>query len=300
MEITNEQLIKLFELASMERKKNISEVEPKDISEALIAIERKIYSFSSDVKVNSLADKKILIADDLELSIYQLSTLLKKIGIVPRIARTKEEAISELHKAHFDCIIVDLFIPDSLDGIDLIKMSVQKRDKTDCESKIVVISGTDDSSLIDQCYENGADLYIQKDKDWHSKLLKFISTTFQSDKTIAYTKYTINNNIAAYLIKRFNEQKIYDSIIKSINSSIFSGMNHVLFDMREIASFDADNASIFAEIYKICAENKGKFILINPSAEIKEALSNVYLEDVIPIADNIEKAVNIIKEEFNQ
>ena len=70
--------------------------------------------------------------------------------------------------------------------------------------------------------------------------------------------------------------------------------------MREIASFDADNASIFAEIYKICAENKGKFILINPSAEIKEALSNVYLEDVIPIADNIEKAVNIIKEEFNQ
>lgn len=299
MNITNEQLNKLFELASMGSKKGNADIDSKDITEALIAIERKIYSFSSDIKVKSLADKKILIADDLELSIYQLSTLLKKIGIVPRVARTKEEAISELHKAQFDCVIVDLFIPDSSDGLDLIKMAVEKRDENGSESKIVVISGTDDTSLIDKCYENGTDLYIQKDKDWHSKLLKFISSTFQSDKTAAYTKYTINNDIAAYLIKRFNETKVFDSIIKNINSSIFSGTKHVLFDMREITSFDAENAYIFADIYKTCAENNGKFILLNPSVEVKEALSNVYLEDVIPFAENVEKAVSIITEENN-
>ena len=43
---------------------------------------------------------KILIADDLELSIYKLSTFLKKVGITPRVARHKDEAISELQKAH--------------------------------------------------------------------------------------------------------------------------------------------------------------------------------------------------------
>lgn len=299
MNITNEQLNKLFELASMDSKKNNANVDSKDITEALIAIERKIYSFSSDIKVNTFADKKILIADDLELSIYQLSTLLKKIGIVPRVARTKEEAISELHKAQFDCVIVDLFIPDSSDGLDLIKMAVEKREENGSESKIVVISGTDDNSLIDKCYENGTDLYIQKDKDWHSKLLKFISSVFQSDKTLAFTKYVINNNIAAYIIKRFNETKIYDAIIKNINSSMFSGTKHVLFDMREIVSFDAENAYIFADIYKTCAENNGKFILLNPSVEVKEALSNVYLEDVIPFAENVEQAVSLITEDNN-
>ena len=74
MNITDEQINKIFELASMEKKENIT---LEDISEALIKIERKIYSFSVGVKVDSLEDKKVLIADDLELSIYQLSTILK-------------------------------------------------------------------------------------------------------------------------------------------------------------------------------------------------------------------------------
>ena len=77
MEITTEQLNKIFELASMEKKVLNRDVSSKDISEALIEIERKLYSFSADIKVDSLESKKILIADDLELSIYQLSTLLK-------------------------------------------------------------------------------------------------------------------------------------------------------------------------------------------------------------------------------
>ena len=78
MDITEEQLNKIFELASKPKKKDISKITSKDITEALIAIERKIYSFSSELKVDSLEDKKILIADDLELSIYQLSTVLKR------------------------------------------------------------------------------------------------------------------------------------------------------------------------------------------------------------------------------
>ena len=294
MDITEEQLNKIFELASMEQKISNGNITSSDISEALIEIERKIYSFSSEIRINSLEDKKILIADDLELSIYQLSTVLKRIGITPRVARHKDEAISELQKVQFDCVIIDLFMPDSSDGIDLIKVAVNRRAETGIYSKIVVISGTDDTSLIDTCYELGIDFYIQKDRDWHTKLLKYISTSFQTDKNIAFTRYVINNNIASYIVKRFNEPKVFDSIIKNINSAMYTGMNNVLFDLREITTFDVDNAYVFADIYKTCSKNGGKFVLVNPSTTVKEALSFAYLEDVIPYANSVEEAVSII------
>ncbi len=300
MNISEEQVNKIFELASMDEKKSKEDVTLSDISEALIRIERKIYSFSSGVKVDSLENKKILIADDLELSIYQLSTVLKRIGVTPSVSRNKEEALSELQKVHFDCIIIDLFIPDSSDGFDLIQAAVKKRSEAGhTDTKIVVISGTDDNSLVDHCYELGADFYIQKDKNWHSKLLKYISTSFQSDKNIAFTRYVINNDIASYIIKRFNEPKIFDSLINNINSSIYTGLKNVLFDLKEITSFDTDNAYVFADIYKICAENNGKFVLVNPSINVKEALSFAYLEDVIPYCTSIEEAVALITESSN-
>ena len=297
MNLTDEQINKIFELASMEKKISGSSISSADITEALIEIERKIYSFSSDLKINSLEDKKILIADDLELSIYQLGTVLKRIGITPHVARHKDEAVAEMQKVQFDCIIIDLFMPDSSDGIELIKAAVKRRNETGVYSKIVVISGTDETSLIDYCYELGIDFYIQKDKEWHSKLLKYLSTSFQSEKNLAFTRYVINNNIVSYILKRFNEQKVFDTLLKNINSSMFSGLKNVLFDMREITTFDVDNAYIFADIYKICAENDGKFVLVNPSSNVKEALSFAYLEDIIPYADSMEDAVSLIVSE---
>lgn len=296
MNLSEEQLNKIFELASMQEKVNGIEITSNHISEALIEIERKLYAFSSDVKMDSLEDKKILIADDLELSIYQLSTVLKRIGVTPRVARHKDEALSELQKAQFDCVIIDLFMPDSADGIELIKATVKKRQETGVYCKIVVISSTDDNSIIDHCYELGIDFYIQKNKNWHSKLLKYLSSSFQSEKNYAFTKYVINNNIASFFIKRFNEQKIYDALLQNINSSIYTGVKNILFDLREISSFDPENAYIFAEIYKLCAENGGSFVLVNPSNNVKDALSFAYLEDVIKYATSVEEAVAIISE----
>lgn len=297
MNLTEEQINKIFELASLEDKIGKQDVTQADISEALIEIERKIYSFSSGIKIDSLEDKKILIADDLELSIYQLSTVLKRIGVTPSVARHKDEAYCELQKVQFDCVIIDLFMPDSSDGFDLIQAAVKRRTETGSSSKIVVISSTDDTSLIDHCYELGVDFYIQKDKNWHSKLLKYLSTSFQSDKNIAFTRYVINNNIVSYVVKRFNEPKVFDVLVKNINSSMYTGLKNVLFDLKEIANFDTENAYIFADIYKICAENGGKFVLVNPSLHVREALSFAYLEDVIPYTTSVEEAVSLINEQ---
>lgn len=297
MNLTDEQINKILELASFEDRIGKKEITQSDISEALIEIERRIYSFSAEIKIDSLEDKKILIADDLELSIYQLSTVLKRIGVTPSVARHKDEALSELQKVQFDCVIVDLFIPDSSDGFELIQAAVKRRTETGSNSKIVVISSTDDHSLVDHCYELGVDFYIQKDKDWHSKLLKYLSSSFQTDKNIAFTRYVINNNIVSYVVKRFNEQRVFDVLVKNINSAMYTGLKNVLFDLREITTFDTENAYIFADIYKICAENGGKFVLVNPSMHVKEALSFAYLEDVIPYANTVEEAVGILTEQ---
>ncbi len=294
MDLTQEQISKIFELASMKEKAESGDITTNDITQALIEIERKIYSFGTGIKLESIEDKKILIADDLELSIYQLSTVLKRIGVVPKVARDKDEAMQELQKAHFDCVIIDLFMPNSSDGFELVETAVKRRKELAKDIKIIVISGTDDSSLIEHCYELGIDFYIQKDKDWHAKLLKFLSTTFQTENNIAFTRYIINNNIVSYIIKRFNEPKIFDAIIKNINSAIYTGINNVLFDLKDITTFDTENAYVFADIYKICAENGGKFVLINPSSNIKEALAFAYLEDVIPCKTTVEDAVDVI------
>ena len=294
MNISEEQTKKIFELASMEKKYLKGDITSNDISEALIAIERKIYSFSSELISDSKDKKKILIADDLELSIYQLSTLLKKIGIEPSIARNKEEAISELQKIHFDCVIIDLFLPDSAEGFDLIKAAVDKIMNNDSKSLIVVISGTDDVSMIDTCYAMGVDFYIQKDTDWHSKLLKFLTSTLLQDDTNAFVKKLVNNNTASYLIKKLNDTKVFEELKKSVNSGIYNSIINVVFDLSEIVTFDLENAYIFAEIYKICAENEGKFVLVNPSSKIKDALEFAYLTDIIPYALSLDQALKLI------
>lgn len=294
MNISDEQLKKIFELASMEHKLKKQEATSEDVSQALIEIERKIYSFSSEYESKSIENKKVLIADDLELSIYQLTTLLKKIGIKPTIARNKEEAVSELQKVHFDCIIVDLFMPDSADGFDLIKSAVKKNSDEGTHSSIVVISGTDDKSMIDECYSLGADFYIQKDQEWHSKLLKFLTSKLQSGKSRAFSKYVINDNISAYVFRKLNDTKIFEELKTSVNSGIYNGHNNLIFDLSEIITFDVDNAYIFAEIYKICAENSGKFVLVNPSVNVKDALEFAFLSEAIPYTTSIDKAVDMM------
>lgn len=294
MEISEEQVKKIFELASINHKVSENNITSKDITEALIAIERKIYSFSDGIKNDSIDKKKILIADDLELSIYQLTTLLKKIGIEPSVARNKEEAVSELQKVHFDCVIVDLFLPESDEGFDLIKKAVDKRINTGSKFLIVVISGTDDTTMIDACYALGADFYIQKDQDWHSKLLKFLTSAFLSDDNNAFEKQSLNTDTALYQIKKLNETKVFDELKKSINSGIYNGLKNVIFDLSSIVTFDIENAYIFADIYKICAENKGKFILINPSDNVKEAMEFAYLTDIIPYASSTNEAMTLL------
>lgn len=294
MNLTKEQISKIMELADKNAEINVEEVTEIDISKALVEIERKLNFF--DVEVDFKAqNKNILIVDDLELSLYQLNQLMKKIGIRSFVARNKEEAKAEIVKHNFNYLLIDLFLPDFEDGFSLIQDAVSMRETGKQNYKIIVISGTDDKQLIDKCYELGADGFVTKTENWHTDILKHIHTS-EDSSNLMFKKEEISDTIIEYSLKKFNDKKIYDALIADINASILAGMPNIILNLEKAIVFDADNTYVFAEIYRICQNASGSLMLLNPSEKIKEALSSAYLEGVIPAFSSIEKAKNFVIE----
>ena len=65
MELNKEQISKLLELAELELDRD--NITSEDINKALIAIERKLMSFSYGESLAGASDLSVLIVDDLEL-----------------------------------------------------------------------------------------------------------------------------------------------------------------------------------------------------------------------------------------
>lgn len=295
MDITREQLRKLLELAGLDKEIDSGDMQSVDISKALVAIERRLNFFNTSVNMEvSNRNQNVLIVDDLELSIYQLTQLLKKIGIKPSVARNKDEALAEMLKKTFNYVLIDLFLPDSKDGIELVKEAVRLRNANQQNFHILIISGTDDKALIDSCYKLGIDGYIAKNATWHTEILKYINSTSKKDDSGDFSKYVINDNIASYTIKRFNNEKIFSDTLADINASVLGGQPNIILNLEQVNLFDLDNSYVFAEIYKTCVNNNGAFVIINPSSKVREALSFAYLDGIIPILYSVESAVDFI------
>ena len=95
--LNEEQLNKLFELASMSKKLKARQIASNDISQALIEIERKLYCFSAEVKVDSLENKKILIDfNEPTKIIFQLISIIFGVNLEIIYLENKENnAIAE-------------------------------------------------------------------------------------------------------------------------------------------------------------------------------------------------------------
>ena len=288
MEINNEQLKKLFDLSGADIV--VEEALQDDITKALILIERKLNSFASDT-MTVPAEFNILIVDDLELSIYQFNQLLKKVGIVPTVARNKIEALAELKKKKFDYIVVDLFLPDAEDGIELIDECIKLRDAKKT-NKIIVMSGTDDKNLIEKCYKLGIDEFVPKSSNWHDQILKFITSSLTTKQHEDFFKYSINDNICCYTINKFNSSKHIDAIVKDVTTSLYTGYVNIIFNMENVKIFDDEYTSTFTTLYKMCNEKGGKFMLVKISDSVKSALSDAFLDTLIPIYNSVDLAVS--------
>ena len=291
MEINNEQLKKLFDLSGLDA--DVLSATTDDINKALILIERKFLSLLSNEAMTVPAEFNILIVDDLELSIYQFNQLLKKVGIVPTVARNKVEALAELKKKKFDYIVVDLFLPDAQDGIELIEECIKLSDAKRT-NKIIVMSGTDDKDLIEKCYKLGIDEFVPKSSNWHDQILKFITSSLTSKQHEDFFKYSINDNICCYTINKFNSQRHIDLIVKDVTTSLYTGFSNIIFNMENVKIFDDEYTSVFTNLYKMCNDKGGKFMLVKISDSVKSALADAFLDTLIPTYTSVDLAVSKI------
>ncbi|HIU85722.1 TPA: response regulator [Candidatus Spyradomonas excrementavium] len=289
MHLNDEQLKKLIDLSEIGI--DYAVAGPDDISKALIAIERKLLSFSAADTALKPMDFNILIVDDLELSIYQFNQMLKRIGIVPTVARTKEEAFAELKKKKFDYIVVDLFLPDAIDGIELIQECLKLKDENHL-NKIIVMSGTDDKSLIEKCYKLGIDEFVPKSANWHEQILKFITSSISNKQHNDFLKYFINETIVCYTLNKFNTPKSIEGLVKDVTTTVYTGYKNIIFNMENIKIFDDDYTGVFADLFRLAQENGGSFTLVNISNSLRTALADAFLDTLIPIMQNVDAAVS--------
>ncbi|MDO5437359.1 MAG: response regulator [bacterium] len=292
IQITTEQLANLIKISGIDA--NIETATQETISKALIEIERKLNFFSYPVSFFTAENLHVLIVDDMELSIYQLTSMLKKIGTDVCVARTKEEAISELKKKHFDYAIVDLFLPDYEDGFELIEVANKLREEKNNDFKIVVVSGTDDSNMIQRCYNAGIDEFIAKQPNWHQHVMKFISDTVVKATSEEYQKYYINNDICVLSIHKINNESYIANILKEVNANVLTGKPYIIFDMEHIKIFSDKFATVFAQVFKTANQAGGNFVIVKPSKDITNALQYVFLNNVIKTFYSIEDAVKYI------
>ena len=184
-----------------------------------------------------------------------------------------------------------MFLPDAEDGFELIEECIKIRE-TKGVNKIIVMSGTDDKNLVEKCYKLGIDEFIPKNVNWHDQILKYITNTLTAKTSTDFLKYSINDNICCYTLNKFNCQKHIDTIMKDVTTSLYMGYVNIIFNMENIKMFDEEYTRAFAELYRMCQEKKGTFSLVKISDPLRNALSDAFLDTVIPIYSSVEGAVS--------
>ncbi len=293
--ITREQFDNLLELSEIEIAADTQEDCQELISRALIALERKLNFFNYSLSFFTAETTNVLIVDDTELSIFQLTTMLQKIGMNVYVARSKEEALAEFKKKSFEFLVLDLYLPDCTDGFDLIKEANKIKNEENRDFKIIAISGTDNPQIVQEAYKLEIDEFISKAPQWHEKILKYISNTTNKISNDEYTRYYINNNICALTLYKVNNEKYVDKIVKEVNANVLTGKQHIIFNMEHIKIFSDNYANLFSEVYKATSTKDGMFILVKPCEDVIKALDFVFLSDAIQVFNSIEEAIEFIQ-----
>jgi|InofroStandDraft_1065614.scaffolds.fasta_scaffold00001_127 CheY-like chemotaxis protein len=291
--LTKEQLFNLIKISGIDANPDLAD--ENTVSKALIAIERKLNFFNYPLSFFTAENLNVLIVDDMELSIFQLTSMLKKIGMNVYVARNKEEAISEFKKKHFDYLIVDLFLPDAADGFSVVEEANRLKNEENKNFKTLVVSGTDDKQMVQKCYTLGVDEFIPKQPDWHEKVMKFISNSVSKTSNEEFQKYYINDNICVLSIYKINHKTYIDNIIKEVNTDVLTGKPNIIFNMEYVKIFSDNYAGVFADVYKATAQRNGTFIIVKPSEDVLKSLNYVFLNNVIRVFDTIEEAVQYIE-----
>ncbi len=101
--------------------------------------------------------KKVLIIEDDSFLQGLAANKLTKSDFDVTTAKNGEAAMTELAKDHFDCILLDLMLPD-ISGFDILKNLKTSHSKT----PVIVFSNLSDDKDIKKAMELGAEEYLIK------------------------------------------------------------------------------------------------------------------------------------------
>ena len=293
--ISVEQFDDLLKLSGIEIAEDTEENPQQLVSRALINIERKLNFYSYPLSFFTADVTSVLIVDDTEMSIYQLTTMLEKIGMNVYVARTKEEAFAEFKKKQFDFLVMDLYMPDYKDGFDLIQEANRIKNEENKDFKIIAISGTDNQEIIQEAFKLQIDEFVPKEPLWHEKILKFISNVSNKITNEEYSIYYVNDNICTLTLYKVNNEKYVDKIIKEVNANVLSGKSNIIFNLEHIKIFSDKYANLFSEVFKATSLKNGIFAIVKPCEEIYKALEFVFLDDSIQTFNTMEEAIEYIE-----
>ncbi|OGH99188.1 MAG: hypothetical protein A2104_08570 [Candidatus Melainabacteria bacterium GWF2_32_7] len=292
--LNKEQLEKLLQLAGVDTSIN---QDTSTVTRALIELEKKLSpSQCAKSEVDLTHIPSVLIIDDLELSIYQLSLLLTKSGYNVYIARNFEEAQDQYKKRHYQYVLLDLFMPEPEHGLTLLEtFNAAEKTKQD-STKIIVISGTDDKKLISECFIKGANEFIEKTPEWHKNILRHIrlleGQRHGNNMEIVSNIEDKERKIVSIEVNNLHRDYVAQELEKELLTLINSGYNNIIIDMKNVFNITSKGINTLISGFKVCTEYNGSFKLCNVRTSVNEALSYVFLDNALQIHKNKESALS--------
>ncbi len=175
------------------------------------------------MSIKSVQNKRAIIIDDHKLFTSGLAGILDEIGL--KVIATFSNAIDALNylkNQDTDIIFSDINMP-KMDGISF----CNKARKNNIETPIIMLSMYEDSNIIKQSFDNGANGYLSKNTE-RKEMIKAISTCLKGatylNKTIIQKERTNKNsddiNIKYQLTKR--EREVLSHILNDERNALIA------------------------------------------------------------------------------
>jgi two-component system NtrC family sensor kinase len=110
---------------------------------------------------SALRNTRILTIDDGPSYLAFLNDELRKAGYEVESASSGPEGLARLETESFDCVLVDLMMPD-MDGIEVIKQISALRSTRKSTQAVIVLTISEDKDQVNRCLEAGADDFVSK------------------------------------------------------------------------------------------------------------------------------------------
>lgn len=102
--------------------------------------------------------QKILVVDDLDEQRVLATQILELLGYQVDVASSGEEAVEKCQKTEFDLIILDMIMPDGMDGL----ATYEEINTINAGQRAIIASGFSDSLSVRRAQAFGAGMYLKK------------------------------------------------------------------------------------------------------------------------------------------